>query len=126
MFSRMVSWSSATKSLMLILELYVSDAGQPLAYGVLDQLGDALNAQLLHQLTAMPFDGLGADVQISCNHLRRSTFRDQLEHFPLSLGQHGVRGSSRIRRMLQIFSDDQRADLGAKISTVRTDVSYAR
>ena len=60
---------------------------QPLADGVLGQLGHAVEVELFHDLAAVGFDGLDAHVQARRDLLGRLAFGHELQHLALAGGQ---------------------------------------
>jgi len=59
---------------------------QALADGVASQTGGVVDIEGFHQLAAVGFRRLGADVELLGNLLGRVAFRDQLQHFALPRG----------------------------------------
>ena len=58
---------------------------------IADQAGNMANAEPVHKLTAMGFDGLGAEMQEAGNLLGGMPFGNQLEDFALADGQRSWR-----------------------------------
>jgi len=52
-----------------------------------DQARDIINAKPLHQLRAMRFNRLHTQLKLMGDFLGAVTFRDQLQDFPLTMGQ---------------------------------------
>ena len=54
-------------------------ACKPLPYGVLSELRQAVEIQLLHDVMAMAADGIGTQVQVGGNLLPGLSFHEQLQ-----------------------------------------------
>src|SRR5262245_40796981 len=54
------------------------------AYGEAHQAGDIVDVESIHQLSAVGFDGLDAQLELSSDVLRRAAFGDELEHLAMA------------------------------------------
>jgi hypothetical protein len=59
------------------------DGGEPLADGVLCQLGNIVEVELFHQLPPVGLNGLDADVEVGGNLLGGPALGNELQHLPL-------------------------------------------
>ena len=88
---------------------------QALANRVFGKFGHAPDVQLFHDVLAMGFDRLYAQVEGECNFLCGVPFGDELEHFALSCSQDGDGGFLvGLNQVLKIIVPNDGHDLGAE------------
>ncbi len=69
------------------LEVLHVQVNQALLDGILDQFGDIVNVQLLHDVSPMRLHGFHADEKLLGHLAIGKAFRDELQHFSFPVGQ---------------------------------------
>lgn len=100
---------------------------ESLPHGVEDDLGRVVKVQLLHEIGPVRLHRRQAEIEQIRHFLVRSTFREQLEHLLLAVGEQMVGISqSALLQLPNVIFDQDPCDGGTEEWLPRTDRPHRR